>query len=167
MAAQVSLNALIEALANAVIEAQDRIEQHQISNIRRYFDRDNRPVSVFVRMPSLHPNAKVGDETQPGDDMLLRVPLLALVSSNPLRIKDVEISFDADIGEISEVAAAEKPADQQKDWDSAAAAKAVQVDVRSGFLWPGRKTAHIVMRVEGAEPTEGMSRLMQHLLKLI
>lgn len=166
MAAQVSLNALIEALANAVIEAQDRIEQHQISNIRRYFDRDNRPVSVFVRVPSVHPEAKVGSETAAGDDMMLRVPLLALVSSNPLKIKDVEISFDADIGDIAETAAAETPV-ERKDWEHKGAAKSVQVDVRSGFLWSGRKTAHIVLRVEGAEPTEGMSRLMQHLTKLI
>jgi hypothetical protein len=160
MAGQVSLNSLIEALANAVIEAQDRIEQHQISNIRRYFDSDNRPISVFVKTPSTHPDAEMGDETE------LRVPLLALVSSNPLRIKDVEISFDADITDVDEPQE-ETTSPDQKNWDSKLAAKAIQVDMRSGFLRRGGKTAHVVLRVEGVEPTEGMARLMQHLLKLI
>ena len=96
MAGEVSLNDLIEALANAVIEAQDRIEQHQISNISRYFDEDNRPISVDVKLPSLDPGA---DEDE---DVDYRVPLLALVSSNPLRIKDVEISFDADISQVGD-----------------------------------------------------------------
>jgi hypothetical protein len=39
--------------------------------------------------------------------------------------------------------------------------------MRSGFLRRGIKTAHVVLRVEGIEPTEGMARLMQYLLKLI
>lgn len=160
MAGPVSLNSLIEALANAVIEAQDRIEQHQISNIRRYFDSDNRPISVFVKTPSTHPDAEEGDETD------LRVPLLALVSSNPLRIKDVEITFDADITDVEEPKEDTKSPDQKK-WESPLAAKAIQVDMRSGFLRRGGKTAHVVLRVEGVEPTEGMARLMQHLLKLI
>jgi hypothetical protein len=65
MAGQVSLNSLIEALANAVIEAQDHIEQHQMSNIRRYFEPDNRPISIFVKTPSTHPDAEAGDDTEP------------------------------------------------------------------------------------------------------
>ena len=160
MARQVSLNDLIEALANAVIEAQDRIEQHQISNIRRYFDSDNRPVSVHLRIPSLDPKAEEGAETH------YRVPLLALVSNNPLKIKDVEISFDADISEFSELEKEEEPKDT-KEWQGKSDGKAVKVDMGSGLLGKGKKTAHVVMRVEGGEPTEGMARLIHELLKLI
>ena len=55
MASNIPLNDLIEALAGAVIEAQDNIEQHQISNLLGYFDSQNRPKSLVVRMPSIHP----------------------------------------------------------------------------------------------------------------
>lgn len=159
MAGEVSLNDLIEALSNAVIEAQDRIEQHQISNISRYFDEDNRPISVNVKLPSLDPNSEE-------EDVNYRLPLLALVSNNPLRIKDVEISFDADIGEIGG-SGESADSNAKKAWSEENAAKAVQVDMRSGLLRKDRKTAHVVLRVEGGDPTEGMSRLIHHLLKLI
>ncbi|CEE22200.1 hypothetical protein XACJK48_2970015 [Xanthomonas citri pv. citri] len=52
--AQISLNDLIEALAGAVIDAQDRIEQHQMANLGAFFDEDNRPRSVLIRLPSQH-----------------------------------------------------------------------------------------------------------------
>jgi hypothetical protein len=160
MARQVSLNDLIEALANAVIEAQDRIEQYQISNIRRYFDSDNRPVSVHLRMPSLDPKAEEGAET------VHRVPLLALVSNNPLKIKDVEISFDADISDFNELETEEEPK-ETKEWKGKGTGKAVKIDMGSGLLGKNKKTAHVVLRVEGGEPNEGMARLIHELLKLI
>ncbi len=96
MATQTSLNDLIEALAGAVIDAQDRIELHQMSHLSDYFDEDNRPKSVTIRMPSLQPGAGEGDED------LYRAPILPLVSTNVLRIKDVEIRFDADLGSLIE-----------------------------------------------------------------
>ena len=53
MAGNTPLNHLIEALAGAVIEAQESIEQRQLSNLRRYFDADWRPKSLVVRVPSM------------------------------------------------------------------------------------------------------------------
>src|SRR5476649_2349091 len=100
MSTPVDLKDLIEALAGAVIEAQDRIEQHQISNLGSYFDSDNRPRSVTIRLPSLSPDA------DPGDEDLYRAPLLPLVACNPLKIKDVEITFDVDLGTLAEAAVA-------------------------------------------------------------
>jgi hypothetical protein len=160
MATQVSLNDLIESMANAVIEAQDRIEQHQIANIKRYFDSDNRPVSVHLRLPSLHP------ESGEDDVQKLRVPLLALVSSNQLKIKEVEISFDADIGDFDSGDGGEATADS-KAWKEKSPSKEVKVDMRSGLLKRDKKTAHVVLKVEGGEPTEGMARLIHELNKFI
>ncbi|NEL42837.1 MAG: DUF2589 domain-containing protein, partial [Xanthomonas perforans] len=81
-----------------------RIEQHQMANLGAFFDEDNRPRSVLIRLPSQHPEAGENDED------LYRAPLLPLVSSNVLRIKDVEISFDAQLGELSELDEAALPA---------------------------------------------------------
>jgi hypothetical protein len=160
MSVRISLNDLIESMANAVIEAQDRIEQHQIANVRRYFDDDNRPVSVQLRVPSMHPDAEVGDE------QALRIPLLSLVSNNPLKIKEVEISFDADISEF-EAADDGETEPHTKEWRSESKANAIKVDMRSGLLKKDKKTAHVVLKVEGGEPTEGMARLIHELNKLI
>ncbi|MFP4462126.1 MAG: DUF2589 domain-containing protein, partial [Thermotogota bacterium] len=88
MSTNSTLHDLIEALAGSVIEAQDRIEKHQYSNIKRYFDDNGRPRSFEIRLPSIDPNAK------PNDEDCYRVPILPLVPLNPLKIKDIELSFD-------------------------------------------------------------------------
>jgi len=149
MATQTSLNDLIEAIAGAVTDAQDRIEQHQMSHLSDFFDEDNRPKSVVIRMPSLHPNANEGDED------LYRAPILPLVSTNVLRIKDVEITFDADLGSLVD--------DEPTTGKPQPGKRALQVDTAVGA--PNRKggSVHVVLRVEGSEPTDGAARLMNHL----
>ncbi len=169
MAYQLSLNELVEALAGAIIEAQDRIEQHQISNLARYFDRDGRPESLNVRLPSLHPQAETGDEET------YRAPYLALVSTHLLKIKDVELSFDVDLVEIGEAAPdggsapPAAPAPAKGSIQAAQARRAptrnVQVDLRAGFLRRRAGSVHVLLRVEGSEPAEGAARLVNHLVQ--
>ncbi len=168
MAHQLSLNELVEALAGAIIEAQDRIEQHQISNLANYFDADGRPRSLNVRLPSLHPKAEAGDEET------YRAPFLALVSANLLKIKDVELSFDVDLVEIGDTApageSAAAPAAPAKGSVQAAQARRVptrnvQVDLRAGYLRRRAGSVHVLLRVEGSEPAEGAARLVNHLVQ--
>lgn len=157
MAGKVSFHALIEALAGAVIEAQDRIEHHQIANLRDYFDDDNRPKSVSIRVPSLHPDAEEGDED------LYRAPLLPLVATNNLRIRDVKITFDADLGEIGEgdSPAEAEPGRSQEGWDGKrASGPRIGLDTGRG---KGQGSVRVVLRVEGAEPTDGAARLINQL----
>ncbi|PPT44103.1 hypothetical protein XarbCFBP8132_04660 [Xanthomonas arboricola] len=162
--AQISLNDLIEALAGAVIDAQDRIEQHQMANLGAFFDEDNRPRSVLIRLPSQHPEAGENDED------LYRAPLLPLVSSNVLRIKDVEISFDAQLGELSELDEAALPTSLAvpaavDDWHPKPPALPGQIgiDLGSNAKSARHSAVHVVLRVEGSEPTEGVARLINRL----
>ena len=168
MASQLSLNELIEALAGAIIEAQDRIERHQISNLASYFDADHRPRSLNIRLPSLHPQAKAGDEE------IYRAPLLGLVSTNLLKIKDVELSFDVDLVEVSEPpatgAAAAAPTSSPRPGgaqpvEPPGPKRTVQIDLRAGFLRHRAGSVHVVLRVEGSEPAEGTARLVNHLVQ--
>lgn len=160
MSGKVSFHALIEALSSALIEAQDSIDQHQIAHLREYFDEDNRPRSVSIRMPSLHPDAEEGDED------LYRAPLLALVTPNNLRIKDAEIRFDADLGELagSEDAAPfpmDAPGEPPTAWSRAKAPPPhIGLDTGRGS---GKGNVRVVLRVEGTEPTEGAARLINQL----
>lgn len=159
MSSRIALKDLIEALAGAVIEAQDRIEQHQIANLGSYFDENNRPKSVLLRLPSMQPGAPEDAED------LYRAPLLPLVATNMLRIKDVEISFDVDLGALSDEDRPEGAgADGANAWRDALGSvkKSVQVHTR-GPLVGKRSSAHVVLRVEGTEPTEGAARLISQL----
>lgn len=160
MAAQTSLNSLIEAIAGAVVDAQDRIEQHQMSHLSDFFDENNRPKSVVIRMPSLHPQAGEDDED------LYRAPILPLVSMNVLRIKDVEITFDADLGPLVDGdPPEEEPHGEAPAWKGKppAARPHLRVDPNGGGNGRNGGSVHVVLRVEGTEPTDGAARLMNHL----
>ncbi|NID16101.1 DUF2589 domain-containing protein [Luteibacter yeojuensis] len=163
MSTQTPLPGLIEAMAGAVIDAQERIEKRQLAYLGEYFDEHNRPKSIVIRMPSMRPGATEDDED------LYRAPLLPLVSTSFLRVKDVEISFDADLGNLVEPAPDDTPGDgpmkKARPWGRRGESNApvVQVDT-SMKAGKGKSGAvHVVLRVEGAEPTEGAARLMNHL----
>jgi hypothetical protein len=163
MSTQTPLPGLIEAMASAVIDAQDRIEKRQLASIGDYFDEDNRPKSIVIRMPSMHPDANDGDED------LYRAPLLPLVSTNFLRVKDVEISFDADLGSLveepdddpPEAGPLKKPRPWGRRRDGKSPVVQVDTSIRGGKGKSG--SVHVVVRVEGIDPTDGAARLMNHL----
>ena len=166
--ANIALEDLIEALAGAVIEAQDAIEKHQISNLASYFSPVNsadnpadpsgpfRPKRIVLRVPSLRPDAGENEEDE------YQAPLLSLVSTNQLKIKDVEISFDVDMGILTEGDAGAKPPEGGSAGNPAAR-KSVSVDMGGGLLKRKGGNIHVVLRVEGGEPTEGAARLINHL----
>jgi hypothetical protein len=159
MASNLPLNDLIEALAGAVIEAQDSIEAHQISNLLGYFDTQHRPKSLTVRLPTVDPLAEQGAEDY------YRAPLLPLVSTNQLKIKDVEITFDVDLGQFTEEAAPVSAGlDADDDLTENIPKKSIFVHMGSGSRDKGGRI-HVVLRVEGTEPTEGAARLINHLSK--
>lgn len=173
MAESVTLNDLIEAIANSVIGAQDQVDRYQISNLRRFFDENNRPVGVEVCLPKL----TGGD----GEEVSIRVPLLALVPQNRLSIKDVEISMDVELGALTSASpapsqetqlASEDGLPSQQDaeavgWRQPTQQKSVTLDVYAprGGERPG--SAKVTMKLESCEPPEGLARLMLELNKRI
>jgi hypothetical protein len=156
MPTNISLNDLIEGLAGAVIEAQDRIEQHQIANLLGYFDENQRPKSLVVRMPTINPNAVEGSED------LYRTPLLPLVSSNPIKIKEMEVSFDVDLSELKEKSLGESDDKGNKHGSK----KNIFVDMAGGKSKTKGGSIHVVLRVDSSEPTEGAARLINHLAQV-
>ena len=164
--ANLSLNHLIQSIAGAVAEAQDKIQRFQISTVRQYFDKDNRPVSVDVRLPSLSQGATEGDER------LVRVPLLALVGSRLLGVKDMEISFEIGLNGHEEPGPDAQPDQPAADQDGKAAwptesHKPLSVDLGARRNGDAGALARVTLRVETQPPSDGMARLIQHLDKLI
>ena len=173
MANNVTLHDLIEALANAVVEAQDQVERYQTSNIRRYFDENDRPRRIDIAGPSIRPDA------EPGEEDLLVVPLLALVSATRLAIKDVEISMEVRLGSLTQLAGgASAPLEagtetgppttaEAAGWTERRSDKAVALDLGVPRTRDAGPLAKVTLRVEAQEPTEGMARLLMELNKRI
>lgn len=169
--ASFSLHHLIQSIAGAVAEAQDKIHRYQISAISQYFDADNRPVGVDVRLPSLAHDAEEGEER------IVHVPLLSLIGMRPLAVKDMEISFDVGLGtpEHAKDAAAKDAAkdgpgkddearDDTKDddWPDDKHTP-ISIDMSASKHRDSGPMARITLRVESQPPSEGMARLI-HLL---
>lgn len=172
MATLLSFSALIEAISRSVAQAQDEVEKHQVRNLLSYFDRDSRPRSIPFRVPSRRADAK------PGEEDFYSVPLLSLVSINVLKIKEVEIDFAVDMGELTEEPAPATPPGA-KSLDGEAAEGEVQRRLKqAGFTAPmkslGVSTAtgsgggkvQVRLRVKGSEPSEGAARLLDYLSQL-
>ncbi|QDE38150.1 DUF2589 domain-containing protein [Luteibacter pinisoli] len=156
------LESLIEAMAGAVVDAQARIEQSQVAHLGEYFDENNRPKSVVIRMPSMQSGSQDGDED------LYRAPLLPLVPTTSLRIKDVEICFDAELGAFVDSADTDgdgEPPTTRSRWAFRAKGRkrsvALDTLARRGDGGPGK--VHVTLRVEGVEPPDGVARLSNHL----
>jgi len=165
MASRESFENLIEGLAGAVVEAQRRIEDRQLLNVLRYFDKDRRPKTLDVRVPSPDPYA---DASQ---DVVYRVPLLPLIAGSLLRIKEVEIQFDADLvgvqnGKDDKTPPSQADKDGEKGRKPTDKGKEVSVDIRGGLLKGRTGTVHVVLKVEGRELSEGMARLVDRLIQV-
>jgi hypothetical protein len=166
MANFVGLQDLVHAIAGAVTDAQQEVEKAQIANLGTYLDRDRRPLTLQLRVPSIRPEAALGDED------LYQAPLIALVAHSKLRIKQVEVSFDVELGDLAEAASAPNaPAGTP---GAAIAPELIAAQVKrelnvnpavSATVKQQGTTAHIVLIIEGVDPPEGVSRLVMDMTK--
>jgi hypothetical protein len=164
MADRASLENLIEGLAGAVVEAQNRIEQRQIEIFESFFNKHGRPEKYDIWVPSLRPDRK-------DKDVRYRVPLLPLVASSLLRIKDVEISFDTDILGIAdddiEGQPKSGPSGSDEKTPDSKKARSINLNIRgAGVFRKKAGTAHVVIKVEGRDISEGMARVVDRLLQV-
>jgi hypothetical protein len=158
--AQQSLNQLIQSITGAVAEAQEKIQRYQVATVRKYFDDDNRPLSIDVRLPSQAADAREGEE------QLVRVPLLALVAPRLLAVKEMEIAFEVGLHAGDGDGDSAAPARDSRGWPQPEH-KPLNVDLGVQCTGEGAPLARVTLRVETQPPCEGMARLIQHLNTLI
>jgi len=162
--AKLSLKDLIHAIAGAVVEAQDQVQRFQISTVRSYFDENNRPKAVDVRLPSMAHGAG------PEDERLVHVPLLSLVGAHLLNIKEVEVEFEVGLGAVDADQADAAPSDTPSAEGAspgAASHRSLGVDMGASRKRDAGTMARVTLKVETGEQSDGMARLVQHLDKLI
>jgi len=155
-----SFQQLIQSIAGAVAEAQDKIQRLQMSTVRQYFDEDNRPVCIDVRLPV--------PSTVAGEERLVRVPLLSLVGARLLAVKDMEIAFEVGLNAQTSSTPSETCAQSldEQGWPTECH-KPLSVDLGVRRTGEGGPLARVTLRVETQPASEGMARLVQNLDKLI
>ncbi len=146
-----SLNDLVQSVVSAVAEAQDRVLRHQLEAMRvNFFDVDNRPVGIDVRLPDNSSEAGADDER------LIRVPLLSLVGFRQLAIKSMDVDMEVALSGMH------PPSDvDPNEGSDTETAHRLGVDVHGAK--DKSATAVIKLRVEAQDAPEGLARLIQHL----
>lgn len=165
--AGLTLHDLIQSIAGAVAEAQNKVQRFQIATVRRYFDENNRPVSVDVRLPSMAPDAEEFDER------VVHVPLLSLVGPQLLSIKGVEIQFEVGLNGLADATEQDGSGEGASGEGTPGGAqtgamhKSLSVDMGAPRDRGAGSQARVTLKVESQVPTDGMARLIQHLDKQI
>jgi len=155
----VSLRSLVDAIAGSVADAQTLVARGQIEGLASFLDDEGRPRTLDVRVPSIRPGAK------PGEEDVYSAPLMALVPHTAMRIRQVEVRFDVELGDLDGDSPA--PGETRTAVDAATATRrSLSVNPTAG---PGADrrgtTANVTLIVESLEVPEGLARLLGEVVK--
>lgn len=95
MPENVALHELVGSVAGAIVDAQGLVEKHFIEQVSHYFDREGRPISLALKIPR-------ASSESPGEYQQIAVPLLSLVESTMLGIKDMRIELEVELGSVTD-----------------------------------------------------------------
>ena len=135
-----TFNQLVKSLYRSTVLAQSKVEQLHYQNfITNYFDEDGKPNFITLTLPS-----NDGDGSH---SVNVDVPLLTLSHSTHLNIKELEIEFEVELGHFEDIE------------DDEISAKVSSVS--------GKNMAKIKLKLDAANPPEGIARIRQELIKIL
>jgi hypothetical protein len=162
MANSSSLEDIVRAIAQSIMQAQHMVEKEQVSNFATFFTEDRQPTSIDIQLPATHSKAQAGDMMQ------YRLPLMSLVPHSSLVIGEAEIDLDLELGGFEEV---DRDGDNEailnQTGKAAPAEKKAMLMVSPGSANPGssRSIAHIKLKLQATDKTEGLARLLDDVVK--
>jgi len=91
-----TLGTLMEALQQAVDRAQEQLQSYQLRMLSEYFDADNQPLYVTLRLPRLPEDGGPLRHTE------VEVPRLSLVRMGTMALDQVEVEFPLRLHGVAE-----------------------------------------------------------------
>ncbi|MFZ4605542.1 MAG: DUF2589 domain-containing protein [Caulobacter sp.] len=155
----VSLQSLVEAIAGSVADAQTLVARGQLEGLAGFLDDEGRPRTLDIRLPSLRPGAR------PGQEDLYSAPLMALVPHTAMRIRQVEVRFAIELGDLD--GDSPKPGETRTAVDPATATRrtlSVNPAARPDRAAAGA-TADVTLVVECLDVPEGLARVLDEVVK--
>lgn len=146
-----TLGDLVEALQQAVDRAQEQLQVYQLRMLQEYFDEDNRPLYVRLRLPRLVGEGK-GEDGKGVEHLEVDVPRICLVKMGTVLLDELEIDFPLRFQELTE-------GDEQG---------ASQLIVEfPGSVQQAEDCAHVRIRFKSGDPPEAVMKLNDTLLTII
>ena len=161
MRRMIALKSLLEAVAGALVGAQNGIDWLQLKHLRDFLHGDATPRTMKFRLPA--PGAEEDALTE------YHAPLLSLVAPQILGISSAELDCQVGLGDVEFESGRELPPqmrfmDIKKDASSGAMTYRTPKDILVDTSAPGGKSApgalHIRLKVRGVEPRDGYTRLL-------
>jgi hypothetical protein len=155
----VSLQSLVEAIAGSVADAQTLVARGQLEGLAGFLDDEGRPRTLDLRIPSIRPGAR------PGDEDVYAAPLMALVPHTAMRIRQVEVKFSMELGDLHDEGPA--PGETRTGVDPRTATRrSLTVNPAASGAADGRgTTADVTLLVECLDMPEGLARLIDEVVK--
>jgi len=147
--AQHNLDDLLQAIHDAVLEAQIISEKQHINQLQKYFNEDGTAQMLSIKVPAMQQNAAAG-ETE-----TLNVPLITLVPPSAIKIKRMKVDFKVALGAL------------HKRDNNAPGTLQIDIGGSGGLFGKKQSTASIEIIFVGTDPPESFMRINDHLVKSI
>lgn len=172
MAADTSLSNIIVAIASSLSQAQQKLEEQQVTNFMGYFKKKEGKKGFFPRRLKVQ-LPTIGPEAVPGDMNTFCVPYITLIPHSGLKIDKAEVDFSVSLGNIGEkdqlISSEEQLSSDNGDVPPQLlnpTSPEFSVDATGGAF--GKKnglTADIKVTVSGVDMAEGAARMINELIK--
>jgi len=142
MAMENTLGDLLAALQQAVDRAQEQLQDYQLRMFSEYFDEENRPIYVKLRLPRIPENGG------PLEHVEVEVPRVSLAPMGTIALDELEMDFPLRLQALKEEAGQ------------------LMVEL-PGTVTLSEDCARVKVRFKGGEPPEAVMKLNDTLLRII
>ncbi len=139
---QNTLGSLIEALQQAVDRAQEQLQSYQLRMLSEYFDEENQPHYVKLRLPRIPAGGG------PLEHIEVEVPRISLVHMGTVTLDELEMDFPLRMQELKD--------DENQ----------LLVDLPGSAL-SDEDCARVKIRFKGGDPPEAVMKLNDTLMRII
>ena len=145
------LDHLTKGLFDAVVQAQALAENQHIEALKKFFDKDGKPLCMDIKIPN-----------NEGKEMNVNVPLATLAPQSSINIKELTMELKVKMGSFGKRKSRLGGGIFCKE-----DAGAINADLGASILPKRNQYANLKITFEGTDPPEGLVRLNNNLIKQI
>tara|TARA_R100000808_G_scaffold6235_1_gene18648 strand:+ start:9398 stop:9868 length:471 start_codon:yes stop_codon:yes gene_type:complete len=145
------LDHLTKGLYDAVVQAQALAENQHIEALKKFFDKDGKPLCMDIKIPN-----------NEGKELDVNVPLATLAPQSSIKIKELTMELKVKIGSFGKRKSRLGGGIFCKE-----DAGAINADLGASILPKRNHYANLKITFEGTDPPEGLVRLNNNLIKQI
>jgi len=164
MAEYISFDKMLQAIHNAVLQADNMIQQQHMRQLTHYFNEDGTPICRTIKVPNV--NYFIEGEDKNIDEWIdVKVPLITLLPISSIKMKEMSMEFKVKLKGFGELSANGLDIKELKTREDSSL-KSLQMDITSASFGK-HPLADVKIIFEGTEPPEASLRISENYYKMI